>query len=155
MKPAMHVVLAPMQLKPGVAEAQLLEASDAFQQNFVTKQQGVLRRTLLKDSHGGYADLVFFENDEAFRKQLEEGYGFHKEIGTKRMIKTRCDVTSIDATHHLAKVFYHADYEKDGKRVGLDFEVTYLLDSGKGEPKIFAFIAGDEMAAYRQAGLID
>ena len=95
------------------------------------------------------------ENNEAFRKELEEGYGFHTQIGTKRMSKMRCEVTGIDATHHMVKVFYHADYEKSRKQVGLDFDVTYLLDSGKGEPKIFAFIAGDEMAAYRRAGLLD
>ena len=67
----------------------------------------------------------------------------------------RIDVTDIDATHHMVKVFYHADYEKDGKPIGVDFDVTYLLDSGKGEPKIFAFISGDEMEAYRKAGLVD
>jgi hypothetical protein len=95
------------------------------------------------------------ENNDAFRKQLEGGYAFHKQIGTKRMTKTRCEVTEIDATHHMVKVSYHADYEKGGRKVGLDFDVTYLLDSGKGEPKIFAFIAGDEMEAYRKAGLAD
>jgi hypothetical protein len=71
MKQTMHVVLAPMQLKPGVDEAKLLEASEAFQENFVTKQQGILRRILLKDGRGGYADLVFFESEEAFRRVAE------------------------------------------------------------------------------------
>jgi hypothetical protein len=95
------------------------------------------------------------ENDEAFRKQLEGGAAFHRQIGTKRMTKVRCDVAEIDATHHMVKVSYHADYEKDGRKVGLDFDVTYMLDSGKGEPRIFAFVAGDEMEAYRKAGLVD
>jgi hypothetical protein len=94
-------------------------------------------------------------NDEAFRKTLEQGYAFHKQIGTKRMSMQRCEVTDIDATHHMVRVFYHCDYEKNGKPIGIDFDLTYLLDSGKGEPKIFGFIAGDEMAAYRKAGLID
>jgi hypothetical protein len=103
----------------------------------------------------GPAGVKCGENNDGFRTQLEQGAGFHKQIGTKRMTKRRCEVTDIDATHHMVKVFYHADYEKDGKPIGVDFDVTYLLDSGSGEPKIFAFIAGDEMGAYRQAGLID
>ena len=70
MKPVMHVVLAPMQLKPGVDEATLLAASEAFQENFVSKQQGILRRTLLKDGRGGYADLVFFESEQHFQRVL-------------------------------------------------------------------------------------
>lgn len=71
MKQTMHVVLASMQLKPGVNEAQLMEASEAFQENFVKKQQGILRRILMKDGRGGYADLVFFESEEAFRRVAE------------------------------------------------------------------------------------
>ncbi len=95
------------------------------------------------------------ENDEAFRKTLERGYAFYRQIGTKRMSVVRFDVTGIDATHHMVKVFYHADYEKSGRPIGVDFDVTYLLDTGKGEPKIFAFISGDEMEAYKKSGLID
>jgi hypothetical protein len=71
MKQTMHVVLAQMQLKPGVDEAKLLQASEAFQEHFVTKQQGILRRILLKDGRGGYADLVFFESEEHFNRVVE------------------------------------------------------------------------------------
>lgn len=94
-------------------------------------------------------------NDAAFRKTLEQGYAFYKQIGTKNMSVERLDVTDIDPTHHMVKVFYRADYEKDGRLIGIDFDVTYLLDSGRGEPKIFAFISGDEMQAYKNAGLVD
>lgn len=62
MKNAMYIQLAPIQLNEGVTEAKLLEASEAFQERFVRKQQGILRRILLKAKHGGYADLVFFES---------------------------------------------------------------------------------------------
>lgn len=47
------------------------EASEAFQRNFVSKQQGILRRILLQDGRGGYADLVFFESEEHFRRVAE------------------------------------------------------------------------------------
>lgn len=64
MEKAMYIQLASAQLKEGVSEAQLLEASAAFQKNFVSQQKGIVRRILVKAAHGGYADLVFFESKE-------------------------------------------------------------------------------------------
>lgn len=95
------------------------------------------------------------ENDETFRAALEQGYAFYKQVGTKRMNTLRCETTDIDAAHFMVKVFYRADYEKAGKPVSIDFDVTYLLETSQGAPKIFAFIAGDEMEAYKRAGLMD
>jgi hypothetical protein len=60
----MYIQLAPIQLREGVDEAKLLEASAGFQQDFVSKQKGILRRILVKAKHGGYADLVFFASKE-------------------------------------------------------------------------------------------
>ena len=56
----MYVQLAPIRLKDGFDEKTLLEASDAFQVSFVSKQEGIVKRVLLKGQDGGYADLVFF-----------------------------------------------------------------------------------------------
>jgi hypothetical protein len=64
MKQPMFIQLAAAKLKEGVDEAKLLEASDEFQKNFVSKQEGILRRILVRAKHGGYADLVFFESKE-------------------------------------------------------------------------------------------
>ncbi len=64
MNNATYIQLAPVQLKEGISEAKLLEVSEAFQKNFVSKQQGILRRILLRAKNGGYADLVFFESKE-------------------------------------------------------------------------------------------
>ena len=67
----------------------------------------------------------------------------------------RVEVTPIDALPHLAKVFYRADHGKsDGASVSIDFDLTYILQTKDGVSKIFAFIAGDEMEAYRQHGLL-
>ena len=70
----MYVQLAPIRLKDGFDEKALLEASDAFQVSFVSKQQGIVKRELLKGQDGGYADLVFFESkDDADRvARIEE-----------------------------------------------------------------------------------
>jgi hypothetical protein len=70
----MYVQLAPIRLKDGFDEKALLEASDAFQVSFVSKQEGIMKRVLLKGQDGGYADLVFFESkDDAERvARIEE-----------------------------------------------------------------------------------
>lgn len=71
MKNSMYIQLAPIQLREGIDEAKLLETSEAFHTNFVSKQKGILRRILVKAKHGGYADLVFFESKEAADRVAE------------------------------------------------------------------------------------
>ena len=91
----------------------------------------------------------------AFRRTLEKTYRFYRQIGTKKMTAKRVEVTPIDARHSMAKVFFCADYIKpDGAPLKIEFNVTYFLDTSTVKPKIFAFVAGDEMALYRQHGLI-
>ena len=70
----MYVQLAPIRLKDGLDEKALLEASDAFQDRFVSRQEGIRQRVLLKAKDGSYADLVFFESkDDADRvARIEE-----------------------------------------------------------------------------------
>lgn len=58
----MYIQLAPIRLKQGNDEKTLLEASDAFERDFVKKQQGIIKRLLLRGKNGDYADLVFFES---------------------------------------------------------------------------------------------
>jgi hypothetical protein len=60
-----YIQLVSAQLKEGVDEETLLKASDAFQRGFVSKQEGVLKRVLMRAKTGGYADLVFFESKDA------------------------------------------------------------------------------------------
>jgi hypothetical protein len=71
MKNATYIMLAPVQLKEGIDEGKLLEASEVFQRNFVNKQPGILRRILLRAKNGGYADLVFFESKEHADRVVE------------------------------------------------------------------------------------
>ncbi len=67
----MQIALAPFTLKPGVTEEALLEASGEFEEGFVQKQDGIVRRVLVRDASGGYADVVFFESAEAMDKVME------------------------------------------------------------------------------------
>ena len=68
----MHIVLAPFTLKKGVTEETLLKTSDEFETSFVRTQDGIHRRILVQDTEGGgYADIVFFENQEAMARVME------------------------------------------------------------------------------------
>ncbi|RYY98542.1 MAG: nuclear transport factor 2 family protein [Alphaproteobacteria bacterium] len=95
------------------------------------------------------------KQDAAFRRQLGKMYAFYRSIGTQKMTSKRVETTPIDANHMMAKVFYCGQYRKpDGTDLKIDFDVTYFLDVSTTKPKIFGFVAGDEMALYRQHGLV-
>ena len=95
-------------------------------------------------------------NDDGFERKLKEGYAFYKAIGTKKMRVERVDAEPLYQGHDRVRVHYRAEYERrDGSRVGIPFDLVYLLQRRDGGPKIFAFIAGDEMALYRRHGLVD
>jgi hypothetical protein len=67
----MHIALAPFTLKHGVTEETLLKTSDEFETSFVRTQDGIHRRILVQDTEGGYAEIVFFENQEAMARVME------------------------------------------------------------------------------------
>ena len=67
----MHIALAPFELKADVSEQTLLSASDRFDQEFASKQDGIVIRVLVKDDEGGYADLVFFRDLESIDRVIE------------------------------------------------------------------------------------
>lgn len=95
------------------------------------------------------------ENDDAFEETLKKGYAFYKAIGTRSMDVERVEAQSLCEAHDKVRVFYRAGYRRpDGKALEIPFDVTYLLQRRQGGPKIFAFVAGDEAALYKQHGLI-
>jgi hypothetical protein len=53
---------APFRLKHGVDEAALLQASERMQRDFLSRQNGFLRRELIKGAEGAYTDLVWWES---------------------------------------------------------------------------------------------
>jgi hypothetical protein len=67
----MHIALAPFTLKSGVTQEMLLEASDEFHRSFVRGQKGIDRRILVRGTDGGYADVVFFADEQAMDQVLE------------------------------------------------------------------------------------
>ncbi|MEP4197993.1 MAG: hypothetical protein ABJL99_20395 [Aliishimia sp.] len=68
-------VLAPIKLAEGKTEADLLTASQSFQQDFVAHEPGVLRRELVRKPDGTYLDIVQFRSHEDYldvvKKEME------------------------------------------------------------------------------------
>lgn len=67
----LYICLAPGKLKPGITEADLIKASDKFDAEFVKKQQGIVKRQMLRGENGQFADLVTFASKEAAGKVME------------------------------------------------------------------------------------
>jgi hypothetical protein len=95
-------------------------------------------------------------NNATFEETLRRMYGFYKAIGTTSMKVDRVEPEVLYENHDRVRVFYSAGYRKrDGTEVSIPFDVLYLLQRRSGGPKIFGFVAGDEMAVYRKLGLVD
>lgn len=55
---------APFTLAEGVDEAALVEASNALQTDFLSKQRGFIRRDLLKGKDNQWVDIVYWNSQE-------------------------------------------------------------------------------------------
>lgn len=101
------------------------------------------------------AGIICGKNDDEFRKRIPQGYEFYKSIGTQSMKIRSKETTQLDDLHNMTKVYWTANYrKKDGKEEDIDFSVIYFTQIQKGEPKIFAYITGDEQQVLKERGLI-
>ncbi len=95
------------------------------------------------------------KNDDQFRNVITQGYEFYKSIGTKSMSIDSVKVSFLDEYHSMAKVHWHAFYNKrDGSEELIEFDVIYFVQIIGEKPKIFAYITGDEQGALREKDLI-
>ena len=53
---------APFRLAAGVTDAELVDASEALQREFLERQPGFVRRELLRSADGAWADLVYWRD---------------------------------------------------------------------------------------------
>lgn len=94
--------------------------------------------------------------DDAFAAMLKKMYGFYAAIGTIRMSVDRVEVDTVTPGHDRVRVFFRGDYRKpDGSPLTIPFDVIYLTQRRETGPVVFAFFAGDEMALFREHGLLD
>jgi hypothetical protein len=73
-------------------------------------------------------------NDENYTEILRQGLDFYRRIRLQGMTVLKVHSTQIDAG---------------------TTEVAYMIQRRDGGPKVFAFVAGDEMGLYRKYGLVD
>ncbi|MGX5819130.1 hypothetical protein ACWKWU_13085 [Chitinophaga lutea] len=90
-------------------------------------------------------------NDEKFLEQLPKANAFYKTIGTTSMRIDKLEITQLDDFHAMVKAYWNSVYRQV---VHIDFSVIYLVTMAGSEPKIFAYITGDEQAALREKGLL-
>ena len=57
-------VIAPIKLAPGKTEADLIAASNHFQEEFVSQESGVLRRELVRKNNNEYLDIIQFRSQQ-------------------------------------------------------------------------------------------
>ncbi|MGO4289677.1 hypothetical protein [Chitinophaga sp. RAB17] len=94
-------------------------------------------------------------NDKKFIASIPEGYEHYRQIGTQSMKIGEQTITLLDTFHAMVKIHWLSTYlRKDGKKVAIDFDVIYFLQKIGDEPKIFAFIAGDEEGLLKENGLL-
>ena len=95
------------------------------------------------------------KNDEQFRAQIPQGYAFYRSIGTRSMRIAALSATPLDGCHSMVNVGWEGLYErKDGSEELIAFDVIYLVQEIDNQPKIFAYITGDEQKVLRERGLI-
>jgi hypothetical protein len=94
------------------------------------------------------------KNGLLFRWMIPRGFAHYRKIGTTEMKIAGLELERLDPLHALAKVHWDSRYtKKDGSNDRIEFDVTYLLHFEQGEPKIFAYITGDEEKLLREHGL--
>jgi hypothetical protein len=98
--------------------------------------------------------VICGSNNDEFVKQIRSGFDFYKSIGSKSMNMISKDITLLDDVHAIVKVYWRYTYERDGQEGTIDFNTFYIVNTNETEPKIFAYITGDEQKALREKGLI-
>lgn len=93
-------------------------------------------------------------NDAQFQKLIRQGIDFYKQIGIMSMNISSKEITVLDDFHVLVKVYWKAFYAKESISGEIPFEVFYVVHGGNADPKIFAYITGDEQAVLRDHKLI-
>jgi hypothetical protein len=95
------------------------------------------------------------KNDAEFRETIPKGFEFYRSIGTKSMKIVSLTTTPLDEFHVMVKVRWEAFYQKkDNSKEVIEFDVIYFLQTTGNDPKIFAYITGDEQKIYREKGLL-
>ena len=65
-------ILAPIKLAKDKTEQDLIQASNNFEKEFAGKEEGILRRELIRISDGEYMDIVQFRSQKDAEEVIEK-----------------------------------------------------------------------------------
>lgn len=98
--------------------------------------------------------IITGNNNAEFKKAIPRGYEHYKSLGILEMSIVSNDITLLDDLHSMVKVHWKSVFQrKDDSRVTIEFDVFYLLTEKDDNPRIFAYITGDEQKAIEDNGL--
>jgi hypothetical protein len=94
------------------------------------------------------------KNGLRFRLIVPRGFRHYRKIGTTAMLISGFKATRIDDLHYLVRVGWDSRYlTRDGARKRIQFTNIYLVQVRNRQPRIFAYITGDEQKVLREHGI--
>jgi hypothetical protein len=101
------------------------------------------------------AGVIGGKNDDQLKQVMTQGYARYREIGTREMRIRDVNISPLDELHCVAHVAWTAIYARNHQPdVAIDFEVHYLVQQLKQEPRIFGWVSGDEQELLRKNGVV-
>lgn len=94
------------------------------------------------------------KNGEQLAKTIRQGIDFYKKIGIVSMNIISKEISVLDDNHAMVKIFWTSFYGNEDASGEIPFEVVYLVQCKDGSTKIFAYVTGDEMAAFKAHKLL-
>lgn len=92
------------------------------------------------------------QNREEFIKMAQQSAEFYRKVGQTSAKILSLTETEISAAYDLVKVHWGVTFEKTGEKL-IEFDVSYIVQTIGGEPKIILFIAHqDEQEAMKELG---
>jgi hypothetical protein len=64
------------------------------------------------------------------------------------------EISVLDDLHAIVKIFWSSFYRHEQASGEIPFEVVYLVQCKEGSIKIFAYVSGDEQAAFKEHKLL-
>mgnify|MGYP003575938399 CR=1 FL=1 len=99
--------------------------------------------------------VIAGKNDKKFRKAINKGWTFYKEIGIRSMDILSTQINILDTFHALVKIHWNSTFVlKNTEKGDIAFDVYYLIQKRENDLRIFAYITGNEQQALKEAGLI-
>ena len=94
------------------------------------------------------------ENNDKLREVMDQGYANYRALGAKSVTLRSLDINAIDDLHAMVRVGWSMRFEQPGNEQDIDFEVIYLVQVLADQPRVFAWVSGDEQAVLRERGLL-